>query len=251
MNRRLGRALGILTLVITIGIWLSLGGLAWPARALTTFLLGPLPALMLLQARLLDQLPPEAEREGVYFSSAFSVWVLAGLAMLAARHSGLTRGDLRIEGISTALLLGAAGLTTLAGLAVMAAGRALKVPESALVDYLIPRTSSEKIAFTGLSVSAGIAEELIFRSFLIAVIYRVSGNLGVAVSISVAAFAVTHAYQGFVGVLRVALLGMVLTAPFVLTGSVYPSMIAHTVLDLLAGLVLADWLRGVPGKGDG
>ena len=244
MSRRLGRAAGLLVGVVTVGIWFSLGGLAWPARLLTTFLLGPLPALMLLQARLLDGLPLDAEREGVYVSSAVSVWILAALAMLAARHSGFSRADLRIVPISTALLLGSAGLTTLAGLAVMALGRALRVPESALVDFLIPHTTSEKIAFAGLSLSAGIAEELVFRSFLIMALFHASGSMAGAVSISVAAFAITHAYQGVAGVMRVALLGLILTAPFILTGSVYPSMIAHATLDLLAGLVLADWLRG-------
>ena len=246
MNRPLGRALGLLVLVMTLAIWLSLDSLAWPARALTTFMLGPLPALMILQARLLDQLPAEAEREGVYFSSALAVWILAALAMLAARHSGLTRAELRMEAIPVPLLLGAAGLTTLAGLGIMAAGRMIDVSESELVDYLIPRTGSEKIAFAGLSISAGIAEELVFRSFLIAVITHASGSLTVAVALSVAAFAITHAYQGPVGVLRVVLLGLVLTAPFLLTGSVYPSMIAHTALDLLAGLVLAGWLGAGP-----
>lgn len=247
MNRRIGRAVGLLVLMVTAGIWLSLGGLGWAARALTTFLLAPLPALMLLQAGLMDQLPPDAEREGVYVSSAFSVWILAALAMLAARHTGLARTDLRLEPVSTAVLLGSTGLTTLAGLGIMAVGRALRVPESNLVEYLIPRSTSEKIAFAGLSVSAGIAEELVFRSFLITVLFQASGSLTVAVAVSVAAFAVTHAYQGVLGVTRVALLGVVLTAPFILTGSVYPSMIAHTVLDLLAGLVLADWLRVGPG----
>lgn len=246
MNRRIGRAVGLLVLVVTAGIWLSLGGLGWAARALTTFLLAPLPALMLLQARLMDQLPADAEREGVYFSSAVSVWILAALAMLAARHAGLARADLRLEVVSIPVLLGSAGLTTLAGLGIMAVGRTLRVPESALVEYLIPRSASEKIAFAGLSVSAGIAEELVFRSFLIVVLLQVSGSMTVAVAVSVAAFAVTHAYQGVLGVTRVALLGVVLTAPFVLTGSVYPSMIAHSVLDLLAGLVLADWLRVGP-----
>lgn len=243
MNRWLARALGLLLVVVTLGIWLSLHRLDGPARALTTFLLGPLPALMLLQARLLDRLPAEAEREGVYFSSAFSVWILAALAMLAARHSGLSRVDLWIVPVSTPVLLGAGGLTTLAGLGVMAAGRALRIPENALVDYMIPRTPPEKIAFTGLSVSAGIAEELVFRSFLLAVILRASGSMVVAVAISVGAFAVSHAYQGLGGVVRVAILGFILTAPFLLTGSAYPSMIAHATLDLLAGLVLADWLR--------
>lgn len=251
MNRRMGRALGLLTLVATVGIWFTLGGLGWAARALTTFLLGPLPALMILQARLLDQLPTEAEREGVYFSSAFSIWTLAALAMMAASSSGLTRADLRIETLSTPLLLGGAGLTTLAGLVIMAIARLLHVPESPLVDYLIPRTSQEKIAFAGLSVSAGIAEELVFRSFLIAAVLRASGSLTVAVTVSVAAFAVTHAYQGVAGVLRVAILGLALTAPLLLTGSVFPAMIAHITLDLTAGLILADWLgAGTEPDGD-
>ncbi len=251
MNRRLGHVLGLLTLLATLVIWWSLAGIAWPARTLTTFLLGPLPALMILQARLLIRLPDDAERESVYFSSALSVWVLAALAMLAARHGDLTRADLRIEMMSPAVLLGAAALTVLGGLGIMALGRALRISESELVDYLIPRSTSEKIAFAGLSVSAGIAEELIFRSFLIGVLHQASGSMAVAVTVSVAAFAVTHAYQGMVGVVRVVLLGLLLTAPFLLTGSVYPSMIAHTILDLLAGLVLADWLGAGPGGGDG
>ncbi len=251
VNRPMGRALGLLVLVITFGIWLSLGSLEWPARALTTFLLGPLPALMILQARLLDQLPSAAEREGVYFSSALSIWSLAALAMLAARSSGLTRADLRIEALSTPLLLGAAGLTVLVGLAIMVVARLVHVPESPLVEYLIPRTVQEKIAFTGLSISAGIAEELVFRSFLIAVIARAAGSLAVGVAVSVAVFAVTHAYQGLGGVLRVAFLGLILTAPFLLTGSVFPAMIAHTTLDLTAGLVLAEWLGAGPEPGNG
>ena len=243
MNRRLGRLLGIAVVVVTGVLWLLLDGLAWPARAFTTFLLGPLPALLLLQTRMIDRLPDEAEREAVYVSSAVSVWVLAGLAMLAARFSDLSRITLRLTDLPAGTLLGAAALTVVAGLGIMAAGKLVRVPESALVDYLIPRTGSERIAFAGLSVSAGIAEELVFRSFLIPAVTLASGSLVVGVVVSVGAFALAHTYQGLVGVARVAVLGLVLTAPFLLTGSVYPSMIAHTVLDLLAGLVLADWLR--------
>ncbi len=72
--------------------------------------------------------------------------------------------------------------------------------------------------------------------------------MSVAVWVSVAAFAVTHTYQGVLGVVRVAILGLILTAPFLITGSVYPSMIAHATLDLLAGLVLADWLQTGPAE---
>ena len=238
------RVLIALVVVGTAAGWLLLRELPWPARAYTVFLLVPLPAVLLAQARLIRDLPEDAEREGIYVSSAVSVWVLAAFAMVAARSSGMTRSDLRLEAPDTALLLGATGATILAGLAVMAAGRVLRLRESALLDYLIPRTSSEKIAFAGLSVSAGIAEELVFRSFLIATLISAGASLGVAAAVSVAAFAVSHAYQGMSGVIRVGILGLVLTAPYVVTGSVYPSILAHILLDLLTGLVLADWLRG-------
>lgn len=242
----MARALTLAVGVATAAIWLLLDDLAWPARAFTTFLLGPLPALLLLQARLVDRIPEESEREAIYVSSAVSVWILAALSMIAARFSDFSRTDLRLVELPPATLLLAAGLTTAAGLAIMAVGKIVRVPESALVDYLIPRTTSERIAFTGVSISAGIAEELVFRSFLIGALARASGSLAFAVVISIAIFAVSHAYQGLIGVGRVGLLGIVLTVPFLLTGSVYPSMLAHAALDILAGIVLADWLTTDP-----
>lgn len=243
MNARLIRALALALSVVTLAIWLLLDDLAWPARSLTTVLLGPLPALMLVQARMVDRIPEEADRESVYVSSAVTIWVLAAFSMLATRFSGFTRADLRLVELPPTLLLGSAALTVAAGLAVMALGKLVRAPESELIDYLIPRHTSERIAFAGLSISAGIAEELVYRSFLIAALTLASGSVAVAVIVSVGAFAISHAYQGVVGVVRVAILGAVLTAPFLITGSVYPSMIAHAALDLLAGLVLADWLR--------
>lgn len=246
MTPRMARALTLGLGVLTAAIWLLLEGVAWPARTFTTFLLGPLPAILLIQARLADRIPASSEREAIYVSSAVSVWILAALAMLAARFSDFSRADLRLVSLPTETLLLAAALTTGAGLAIMGLGKLVRIPESALVDYLIPRTPSERIAFGGLSLSAGIAEEIVFRSFLIGALARATGSLTLAAAISIGAFAISHAYQGVLGVARVALLGIVLTAPFILTGSVYPSMIAHTLLDLLAGLVLADWLRSDP-----
>lgn len=246
MSRSTVRIVVVAVGIATAGAWLLLDGLVWPARSLTAFLLVPLPALLLMQARMAHRIPDEAEREEIYISSAVSVWVLAGLAMLAARFSDFTRDDLRLTEIPVATLVIAAGLTTLAGLAVMALGKLARVPDTALLDYLIPRSSSEKIAFAGLSLSAGIAEELVFRSFLIAAIELATGSITTAVVVSVAAFAVSHSYQGIAGGIRVAILGLILSAPFLLTGSVYPAMAAHAALDLLAGLVLEDWLRSEP-----
>jgi uncharacterized protein len=241
VNRRT-RQLGLLVLLASIGAWLVLQPLPWPARSFTTLLLVPLPILLLLQGRLVHQIPPDTEREAVYLSSALSIWALAALAMLAARFSDFQRADLRLVALPVGTLVLATLVTVLAGLTIMGAGRLLRLKESPIVHFLIPRSIPEKIGFVGLSISAGVAEELVFRSFLIAAIVAASGSMTVAVTASVIVFAVSHAYQGWTGAIRVSLLGLVLTVPFLLTGSVYPSILAHTALDLLAGLFLADWL---------
>jgi uncharacterized protein len=228
------------------GAWFLLAPLPWPARAFTTFLVVPLPALLLLQARIAHHVPEDADREAVYLSSALAIWVLAALAMLAARFSDFSRDDLRLTSIPTSTLIFASLATILAGVGIMAAGRVLRLRETATVRFLIPRTPTEKIAFVGLSFSAGIAEEIVFRSFLIAALFHASGSLTVAVTVSLVVFAAAHAYQGWTGTARVAILGALLTAPFLITGSVYPSIIAHATLDILAGIVLADWLRATP-----
>lgn len=244
MNQKLVRGIGLAVGVGLLLAWALLQGLAWPARAFTTFLLVPLPALMLLQLRLVDRLPDDEDREAVYLSSALTIWLLAGLAMLAARFSGFSRADLWLRSPGIGPLLAAAAATTAAGVALMALARLLRVRETPLIHFLLPRTGSERIAFAGLSVSAGIAEELVFRAFLIAALLEAGASLGAAVGISIAVFAIAHAYQGLLGVARVALLGALLTAPLLLVESVYPAMFAHALLDLLAGLVLADWLTG-------
>jgi membrane protease YdiL (CAAX protease family) len=229
--------------------WLLLHPLPWAARAFTTLLVVPLPALLMLQTRLTDALPDETEREAVYLSSALAMWALAAAAMLAARISDFSRTDLRLVMPPTTTLLAATSLTVLAGLTIMVVGRMFRVRETPIVHFLLPRSGTEKIAFTGLSFSAGVAEELVFRSFLIAALFRASGSMALAVAVSVAVFAASHAYQGWLGAVRVALLGAVLTVPFLLTGSVYPSIVAHIALDVSAGLVLADWLSRRSEKG--
>ena len=244
MSKPFLRAAGVAVAVGVVLTWGLLGGLAWPARSYATFLLVPLPALLLLQTRFMDQLPEGAEREAVYVSSAMSVWTLAAFAMLAARFSDFDREQLWLTWPGTVTTAVTATAAVAAGIALMAGARALQVRESPLIHYLLPRNSSEKIAFAGLSVSAGIAEELVFRAFLMAALLQAGATLAATVAISVAVFALSHAYQGVGGVIRVTLLGAVLTAPVLLTGSVYPSMIAHAALDLLAGLVLGNWLVG-------
>ena len=63
-----------------------------------------------------------------------------------------------------------------------------------------------------------------------------------AALLSSAVFGLLHAYQGWLGVFRTALLGFVLAASLILTGVLWPAILAHAILDVIAGIVLGESL---------
>lgn len=232
-------------LAVTAGsvlVWVASPELAWPARVMTVVLLVIMPGLLLVQGRMANRVPEGLSRTDLYVSSVVSIWILAALAMAASWASGFTARLLGLVAQDPGRLLLVTVLTTSVGLGAMVAGRLLRLPETALLLFLLPRTRRERLLFVGVSLSAGIAEELVFRSFLIPALQAATDSLWLAVAFSSFAFGLIHSYQGTSGALRASALGLLLAVPFVATGSVLPSMAAHAALDIIAGLWLGDWL---------
>ncbi len=109
-------------------------------------------------------------------------------------------------------------------------------PPSALRAKLIPRTGPEMLLFALLSLSAGICEEFVFRGYLVSRLSRLFGSMQAAALFSAVLFGFGHAAYGWTGMIRAALVGWVLTLPLFLVGSLFPSVVAHAAIDLLAGL---------------
>ena len=86
-----------------------------------------------------------------------------------------------------------------------------------------------------MSITAGICEELVFRGFLIPAIGSAIGALGLAAVIAAAVFGLVHAYQGFGGAVRAALLGAMLSLPLLVAGSILPAVLAHAAIDVIGG----------------
>ena len=220
----------------SVVVWFATAGLAAGAQLLTVLLLVVFPAAFSLQAGIADEVPDGISRLGVYGGSAAGLLLLAGLVYGVARASGFGNASfgLVLPPVDAALLW-AAGITA-AGLAIQVAARALGEGESALLLYVLPRSDGDKAAFVGLSLCAGTCEELAYRGFLLTALTTTTGNALAAALIGAAAFGVLHAYQRRDGVLRAGLLGLLLTLPVVATGSIVPSMIAHTALDVIGGI---------------
>lgn len=236
MNRRIVGAtiVGVLAAIV----WSAADELPAAMRAWTTALLTLLPPLLLLQARMLGQMG-EIPRSSIYGSSAISLWVLAGITVVVTVASGTSMAAIgwTAPGVAETVLWSAAIMV--GGLVFLVVAHRLGLRESEFLYRILPTTPSEKLAFVGLSVTAGICEELVFRGFLIWALTVAVGSIALAVLLSSVVFGVLHAYQRPAGAVRAAALGGLLALPYLATGSVLPGVIAHAGLDIAAGL----WLR--------
>jgi membrane protease YdiL (CAAX protease family) len=233
------RTAAILTGVAAAVVWIATDALPWPARAWTVALLALLPPLLIAQAAVADQ-ALELPRLAIYTQSAIMLWALAIVTGIVASASdiGLLQLGLLTDAEPDDVLIATAATFT-AGLALVLIADRLGLEDPPLVKHLLPVTRDEKIAFVGLSFTAGFCEELVFRAFLITALVAATGMIPLAVLLSSGVFGMLHAYQRPAGAARAALLGVLLAVPFLWTGSILPSVFAHAALDLAAGF----WLR--------
>jgi membrane protease YdiL (CAAX protease family) len=99
---------------------------------------------------------------------------------------------------------------------------------------LLPRTAGERRLFTLVGVTAGVCEEWLYRGFFLAVVAALAGGLptGLLVVVAAVAFGLAHAYQGLAGILTTGLLGGVMAALYLQTGSLLLPVLLHAAIDL-------------------
>lgn len=202
-----------------------------------------LPVLAVAQIPL--ALEARVERIPAYVASAATIGVLgliaAALGYRRVGWAGLGLGPLPL-GTWVAWTFGVTATAVALVLGLHALRRRAGIPESPLLEELIPRTPREKRVFAALSLAAGVGEEVAFRGYALGAFTLVLGwEWGAAVFTSVL-FGLLHAYQGPLGMARTALLGFLLAASLLLSGSLWPAIAAHVALDLLGGLVWGERL---------
>ena len=205
-------------------------------------LLALVPMLSLAQLPLIEGEP--VDRMPAYWGSIVMLGVL-GLASLlvGARDGG--PAALGLVALPLPAVAAWAAMLTAGGLAVILVFRrlatAVGTADSPLLRELLPRTPAERRVFLLLSMTAGLAEEVAYRGYVIPALAPLVGTGGAAVLGSVA-FGVVHGYQGMLGVVRTALVGGLLAWGFLASGSLWPAILAHASIDVLAGLVLGERL---------
>jgi hypothetical protein len=100
---------------------------------------------------------------------------------------------------------------------------------------LLPRGPDELVRFVPLALAAGLYEEFMYRGFAPDHLVRWGVPVWLAWGLATLSFGFLHGYKSLVGMLRSALIGLVLAVPVLATGTILPSMIAHAIMDLIAG----------------
>ena len=211
----------------------------WAVVAYLAFLL---PFLTIRSMRRLRRGDPDARvdllRKAIAEQWIYSAILLAGWWWLSRPLDGLGLGWRTDTGALLAWALVIAGVVFLAFQVWIVATR-----ESAReqlrkqlanagdeIGSLMPSTRRELRWFSGISVTAGINEELVYRGFLMAVFWSLGGPI-LAVVLSTLVFTVCHAYQPR-HLHRVAGVGLVTAILYLIGGTIWPAMLLHAAIDL-------------------
>jgi membrane protease YdiL (CAAX protease family) len=144
--------------------------------------------------------------------------------------SGLVEAS---DGRATGLAITLAALVVLGTIvAVWFARNSTEVPTIGNIGALLPRNRAELRYGVALSINAGLMEELLFRLAVPAALFGASGSAVVAVVGSVALFGALHLYQGLPGILGSTIIGALLMALYLATGTIVVPIVAHALIDL-------------------
>jgi membrane protease YdiL (CAAX protease family) len=233
---------GVLTFWVVLLALMLGAGLPLLDSVLLAVLLVAVPGLSLAQLPLIDGTP--LERLPAYWSSVATLCLLGTACwFVGSRNEGASALGL-VAMPWAAMTIWTAALT-LGGLLTILSFRQIAIwsgaHESPMLRQLLPRTREERNAFAVLSVAAGFGEEIAYRGYAIPVLVPLLGVPG-AVVLTSAVFGVLHGYQGALGIFRTGAMGGMLAWGFLASGSLWPPIIAHTLIDLVAGLWIGDRL---------
>jgi uncharacterized protein len=185
-----------------------------------------------------------AERLSLYRSTIAFQWLATAVAAWRTWAHGFTTAQLGLATparfrLVVITVFGAALIVTLQWLNLRRMGRStspLRRPLQALAERILPQSITELIPFVGLSVTAGLCEEFLYRGFAVAVLSRAGLPAGAVILLSSVIFGLAHLYQGRAGFVSTMVLGVLFGVSRVALGSLLPAMVWHTGVDLVAGV---------------
>ena len=114
---------------------------------------------------------------------------------------------------------------------------------------IIPQNGGELARFYGLSITAGIVEEILWRGFLIWYFSQFM-PLWAAALLSTVGFGLAHAYQGPAQLPQITAVGAAFAVLYLVSGSIWLPIILHAAVDILQGRMAYEVIHRSEFRGD-
>ncbi len=183
-------------------------------------------------------------RGDMYRNTAINHWILFAVALLLWGNTERPWSWLGVELNFDRWFFVALALTIAAIVALLVQVRQIATAEQKDLEQIkaqfgkmaliIPQNGDELARFNLLSITAGIVEEILWRGFLIWYLSQIM-PLWTAALLSSIGFGLAHAYQGWVQLPKITLVGAALAGLYILSGSIWLPMLLHAAVDILQG----------------
>lgn len=196
------------------------------------------------------QLASHSKAISIYLTVGFMDWALLYFCWSAVRQSG---GNLRtlsggrwttwkelVVDLCLALPFWVLWEATAYGVHWLLALGAQGSSAAKTVDSLLPQSLLEIVVWIGVSITAGVCEELAFRGFLQRQFHALTGSIVAAVLLQGFVFGLFHAYQGWRQVAVISVLGGLYGALAAWRGNLRVNIMTHAWGDVWNG-----WLKMV------
>jgi CAAX protease family protein len=104
------------------------------------------------------------------------------------------------------------------------------------IQTLLPQRVVENLLWIGVSISAGICEELVFRGYFQRQFHAYTHSRWVALFLQAVLFGISHGYQGTEACVKIAIFGLLYGSLALWRKSLRPGMMAHAWSDILSGI---------------
>lgn len=175
-----------------------------------------------------------------YWQHILMLWPGAILAMFSEHFSYTFGTSVDIWLLIGIIILGV--LTTVFYVGIKQVTQSTEVAEKLLEDtrliaWLMPKTQKQLALYVlGVCLTAGVAEEIIYRGYLMPFLQQHLGAVW-AVIISSLLFGLPHIYQNISGVFKTAAIGALFAVTVIVFDSLWLAIALHFLIDTYAGLI--------------
>ncbi len=181
----------------------------------------------------LTRMQPRPTRRQLYVSTLMQLVFFLALGLLTAWREGLElwRWPERyaLPLVASVVLLAAMVFGT------RSIKRAAVRRREPRVYFTMPQGPLEIALWIAVAVMAGVAEEYVYRGVFTDLVGRLTGSLGLAWGLAVAAFTIAHANQGVGSMAVIASFALVAHVLVFLTGTLLFAIVLHAAYDVIAG----------------